>query len=118
MRNKKLYPLRTASVTPGAYFESLVPSTTTYRTATPSRFTYLLRRGSRGNKVTALQNLLARSADIYPEGLVTGYFGPLTEAAVKRFQIKYSIVASGDPVTTGYGLVGPKTRAKFNELVR
>lgn len=53
---------------------------------------------------------------MYPEKLVTGYFGPLTLKAVQRFQTKYGIVSSGSPSTTGYGRVGPRTRAKLNEL--
>ena len=52
---------------------------------------------------------------MYPEGLVTGYYGNLTKLAVGRFQIKYGIVTStGD---AGYGNVGPKTRAKINSLL-
>lgn len=46
-------------------------------------------RGMEGEDVRDLQNSLAENPDIYPEALVTGYFGPLTEAAVKRFQVKY-----------------------------
>ena len=68
-----------------------------------------LKRGSSGEDVTRLQQFLARDAAIYPEGLVTGYYGPLTEAAVKRWQAKYNIVSSGTPASTGYGVVGPRT---------
>ncbi|MBI3627574.1 MAG: fibronectin type III domain-containing protein [Candidatus Sungbacteria bacterium] len=46
---------------------------------------------------------------MYPEGLVTGYFGPLTEAAVKKLQEKQGIEA--------IGIVGPKTAIKINELL-
>ncbi|OGJ01513.1 hypothetical protein A3G98_00230 [Candidatus Nomurabacteria bacterium RIFCSPLOWO2_12_FULL_37_8] len=75
-----------------------------------------LYRGLRGTDVTTLQNVLIK------EGLLssdsnTGYFGPLTEAAVKAFQVKYGIVTSGTPSTTGYGSIGPRTRAKINEMV-
>lgn len=83
-------------------------------------FSRTLRRGSSGEDVRRLQEFLknppAGGPEIYPEGLVTGYLGSLTEAAVKRFQAKYGIVFYGDPVSTGYGLVGPKTRAKLNEI--
>ena len=82
------------------------------------KFYRILGRGVRGNEVKTLQEFFARSPDIYPEGLVTGYFGPLTEVAVKRFQVKYGIVSSGTAATTGYGLVGPRTRAKLNELYK
>ena len=47
-----------------------------------------LHRGSTGDEVRKLQEFLKQFPDIYPEGLVTGYFGPLTEAAVGRFQEK------------------------------
>ncbi|MBI5306453.1 peptidoglycan-binding protein [Candidatus Wolfebacteria bacterium] len=55
--------------------------------------------------------------DIYPQKIITGYFGVLTKQAVQRFQSKNNIVYSGDENTTGYGLVGPKTRKKLNEFV-
>ncbi len=65
-------------------------------------------------EVTELQEWLADMPDIYPEGLVTGYFGPATERAVQRYQAKHGIVSSGDPDTTGYGVFGPMTRGKVN----
>ncbi|MBI3573546.1 peptidoglycan-binding protein [Candidatus Kaiserbacteria bacterium] len=65
--------------------------------------------GSSGDEVTALQTFLAVDPTIYPEGLVTGYYGSLTAAAVTRFQAKYAI----DQV----GSVGPITRAKINDLL-
>lgn len=50
-------------------------------------------------------------AELYPEGIISGFFGSLTQKAVQRFQVKHGIVSSGTPGTTGYGHVGPKTRA-------
>ena len=44
---------------------------------------------------------------------MNGNFGPKTLAAVKRFQEKYGIAKEGQP---GYGVLGPKTRAKIEEL--
>lgn len=76
-----------------------------------------LYRGMTGNEVRSLQEFLkAQGTEVYPEGLVTGYFGPLTEAAVKRFQLKHQIVT--DKKDWGYGYVGPKTRAKINSLLK
>jgi peptidoglycan hydrolase-like protein with peptidoglycan-binding domain len=72
--------------------------------------------GIKSGDVTKLQQFLAKDLSVYPEGLITGYYGALTVNAVKRFQLKYSIVSSGTAATTGYGAVGPKTRAKLNEL--
>ncbi|MDO8552245.1 MAG: peptidoglycan-binding domain-containing protein [bacterium] len=70
-----------------------------------------LKRGSSGADVTRLQQFLAQDRSIYPEGIVSGTFGPLTEKAVQRFQVKNGIVNSGTPSTTGYGAVGPRTAA-------
>lgn len=79
------------------------------------RFTRPLRRGSSGEEVRHLQFLLVLDPVLYPEGLVTGYFGPATEAAVKRFQRKLGIITrEAEP---GFGRVGPKTREKLNELL-
>lgn len=71
-------------------------------------FTKTLQKGMTDPEVTTLQQVLKSDPSIYPEGLVTGYFGSLTEAAVKKFQAKYGI----DQV----GIVGPATRAKLNAL--
>jgi len=80
---------------------------------TEPKFTKTLQRGMREDEVKQLQEFLktppAGGPDIYPEGLVTGYFGSLTEKAVKKFQEKNGI----EPI----GTVGPKTRAKINELL-
>lgn len=83
--------------------------------ATPSAFglTKGLTIGSQGDEVTQLQSYLASDPSVYPEGKITGYFGSLTQAAVEKFQEKYGLAAKGD---AGYGFVGPKTRAKLEEL--
>lgn len=65
--------------------------------------------GARGGEVTKLQTFLAADVSVYPEGLVTGYFGALTKAAVARFQTKYGIPA--------VGRVGPMTLEKINSLI-
>lgn len=70
-----------------------------------------LKKGSTGDDVTRLQQFLSRDSAIYPEALATGYYGSLTEAAVKRWQAKYNVVSSGTPESTGYGVVGPRTAA-------
>lgn len=55
---------------------------------------------------------------VYPEAIYSGYYGSLTEKAVKLFQKKYNIVSSGAPSTTGYGRVGWATMTKLNELYK
>lgn len=68
-----------------------------------------LRQGIKGNDVEVLQTILALDPTIYPEGMVTGYFGPLTKKAVTRFQAKYNLTADG--------IVGLKTKTVLeNEL--
>lgn len=67
-----------------------------------------LKRGLTGEDVKALQTFLSQFPDIYPEGLVTGYYGALTESAVKKWQEKQGIES--------VGVVGPKTLARINEI--
>jgi len=69
-----------------------------------------LRIGIRGEDVKLLQELLKTDPAIYPEGLVTGYFGSLTEKAVRKFQKKFGIDQVGE--------VGPITRAQINRLLK
>ena len=70
--------------------------------------------GASGGNVTSLQQFLATDASIYPEGLVTGYFGSLTRAAVQRFQCREAIVCAGG---LGYGRVGPRTLTVINAMI-
>lgn len=65
--------------------------------------------GQSGTQVTNLQTFLAANPSVYPQGLVTGYYGALTQNAVMNFQRLYGI----SPV----GRVGPITLAKINELI-
>ena len=68
-----------------------------------------LRRGMGGDEVRDLQEFLAEDRDVYPEGLITGFFGPMTENAVRKFQRKHGIESVGE--------IGPKTRARIHELL-
>ena len=68
-----------------------------------------MKRGSSGDDVRRLQQFLAKDPGVYPEGTVSGTYGPLTEVAVKRWQVKFNIVISGTPASTGFGVVGPRT---------
>ncbi|KKW36480.1 MAG: hypothetical protein UY81_C0026G0002 [Candidatus Giovannonibacteria bacterium GW2011_GWA2_53_7] len=94
--------------------ENSAPTTPSSPAAAPrTAFNRPLGAGSKGTDITALQRILKN------EGLLsvpaTGYFGALTESAVKAFQEKYNIAKPGD---SGYGFVGPKTRAKLNGLMQ
>ncbi|KKU76274.1 MAG: hypothetical protein UY03_C0040G0002 [Parcubacteria group bacterium GW2011_GWA2_47_64] len=71
-------------------------------------FTQDLKIGSRSAQVKTLQEKLSADKTLYPEGLTTGYYGSLTQAAVKRFQKKHNLAATGS--------IDLKTRAKLNEI--
>lgn len=63
-------------------------------------FTRVLRRGDSGKDVSALQEVLAEMPEIYPDGTdlsttVTGYYGVLTEGAVKKFQDQNDLKKTG-----------------------
>lgn len=79
----------------------------------PTRY---LKRGSEGNDVANLQIFLSQESSVYPEGSVTGTYGPATERAVARWQSQYGIVSSGDSVRTGLGSVGPRTLSLLHTL--
>ena len=78
-----------------------------------------LSAGSRGASVKSLQQFLNTHGFVIASsgpgslGNETELFGSLTVKAVQKFQEQYGIASPG---TTGYGRVGPKTRAKINEL--
>ncbi|MBI2086964.1 MAG: peptidoglycan-binding protein [Candidatus Zambryskibacteria bacterium] len=82
-------------------------------------FTSNLSLGSRGGSVKALQQFLNTHGFIIAStgpgspGNETETFGSLTVQAVRKFQEQYNIAKPG---VAGYGTVGPKTRAKINEL--
>jgi len=65
--------------------------------------------GQTSTNVTNLQIFLASDPSIYPQGKVTGYFGPLTKSAVMNFQSVYGI--------SQVGRVGPATLEKINSLI-
>lgn len=91
--------------------------------AIPARaaFARALTVGSVGEDVRTLQIVLnsdpatqIASSGAGAPGSETTRFGPLTRVAVQKFQVKYGLANAG---SAGYGYVGPKTRAKLNELL-
>lgn len=83
-------------------------------------FTVNLSFGMSDNaQVRCLQEFLKNQGSaIYPEGLVTGNFGPLTRAAVVRFQERYATeILSPLGLSGGTGFFGPSSRAKVNGLL-
>lgn len=71
--------------------------------------THQLDLGDRGIDVTNLQTFFAADPSIYPQGLITGYFGTLTRSAVMSYQASNGISPAGR--------VGPITLAKINEQI-
>src|SRR3989344_5037917 len=90
-----------------AAFAILMPSLSFAATCVDLSRTLSL--NTKGTDVSSLQQFLRDNAGY--TGAITGNFGPLTQAAVQKFQREKGIVSSGTPLTTGYGSVGPRTRA-------
>lgn len=68
-----------------------------------------LRLGSKSDAVKALQAILAADPEIYPEGLITGTYGPLTARAVERFQRKHGLAQ--------LGAIGPETLERLRGML-
>ncbi|OHA84445.1 MAG: hypothetical protein A2408_04010 [Candidatus Yonathbacteria bacterium RIFOXYC1_FULL_52_10] len=75
--------------------------------ASTFNFTQNLVVGSTGEEVTKLQERLLADGLLASDVTPTGYFGSLTEGAVKKFQELYGIEMTGT--------VGPLTRAALNK---
>ena len=107
-------PFKTTTLTNCTLTTPAPVSTAKPTTLTPAySITSALDLGSTGPEVAQLQTLLSSLPGIYPEKLITGVFGPRTQAAVQRFQLQHGLAKPGDPA---YGFVGPATRAKLNSL--
>lgn len=105
-----VYQASSASCPRGNY---TCTTTATSRTAAVSS-SQTLKVGSRGDSVVLMQRLLIQKGFL-AAGNDSGYFGALTKAAVQKFQRDNGIASSGTEATTGYGAIGPKTRAKLIE---
>jgi hypothetical protein len=65
--------------------------------------------GAQGDDVKDLQKFLVDEG--YLDGKhVSAYFGPLTKAALQKWQAAQGIISAGNATTTGWGVVGPRTR--------
>lgn len=79
-------------------------------TSAKQKITQYLVRGMRGGEVIILQEFLQKHGwGIPDDGPVTGFFGKVTETAVKKFQESNELRPEG--------LVGPKTRALINAIL-
>jgi peptidoglycan hydrolase-like protein with peptidoglycan-binding domain len=68
-----------------------------------------LQIGMSGSDVGVMQTFFKQDASIYPEGLVTNYFGGMTRAAVRNFQARNGIAT--------VGRVGPQTLPVLNAAI-
>ncbi|OHA91517.1 MAG: hypothetical protein A2758_00140 [Candidatus Zambryskibacteria bacterium RIFCSPHIGHO2_01_FULL_49_18] len=102
-----------------AQMQALTGAPAAQVSAVSGKITSNLSAGSRGSSVKTLQQFLntrgfaVASSGPGSPGRETEMFGSLTVKAVQKFQEQYGIAKPGVP---GYGTVGPKTRAKINEL--
>ncbi|MDE1925550.1 MAG: peptidoglycan-binding protein, partial [Patescibacteria group bacterium] len=79
------------------------PATTTASTTAPftSNMIGFLRLGDKGDGVKLLQTMLAADPSVYPQGIISGFFGPMTAEALKLYQQKHGLER--------VGFIGPKT---------
>lgn len=73
-----------------------------------------LKKGDDNAEVVELQERL-RDEGYFTFHTSTGYFGTITEEAVRKYQCAKGIVCYGTPEKTGWGLVGKRTRASLNK---
>lgn len=100
----QMYCVQNAGAKCLAYFDS------TGTTGTPVFCRYPnmnLRRGMGGEAVSALQQFLQDEG--FLQSTATGYYGGMTETAVREWQAKNGLVSDGNAYTTGWGAVGPRT---------
>lgn len=90
-----------------------IPPPTSQPPATPNPLTTSLYYGIRNTQVKILQSFLAQLGYMSAAN-ATGFFGSITQGAVKQFQCDYNVVCNGDIWSTGWGFVGQKTRNAMN----
>jgi hypothetical protein len=108
-RNRMLLPLPSVPLTPTVSLSTTAPKCELLLTA-------YLRQGwnNDSDQVKKLQNFLNKQGFLVP---VTGYFGSLTEAAVKAFQAAHNAeVLTPWGITEPTGFVFKTTRYKINTL--
>ncbi len=111
---------KTTQETPSVVSSPSAVSVPNSVSGTKISFTRALKVKMTGSDVKLLQQVLNSDPDTRvaksgagSHGSETNYFGTQTWNAVKKFQEKHKVAKKGD---SGYGLVGPKTRAKLEEL--
>ncbi|MEI8130465.1 MAG: peptidoglycan-binding domain-containing protein [bacterium] len=98
--------IRFSKVFGGMIAATVIVATCSPLLASAATLTRQLQQGMSGSDVSSLQTFLAVDPTIYPQGLVTGYFGTLTTSAVSNFQVRNNL--------PGVGRVGPATLVVIN----
>lgn len=106
----KIQQYSNTQTTPTTPTTSVIPVTTTGQETKCPILERTLSLGARGTDVTDLQYFLF-AEELISQSSITGTYDVTTENAVGRWQASHGIVSSGNAVTTGYGAVGPRTRA-------
>lgn len=78
--------------------------------ATSAILTDDLSYGATNKSIEKIQKLLATDSEIYGDGTISGFFGPKTQDAIRRFQTRFGL----DPV----GVVGPSTKAVLEAFMK
>jgi len=124
LQDKNPIPVRGAVNDSSVTQTLLVTPTTTLNPVSvaqsPSQgsFSHTLQVGASGDDVKSLQKLLARDSSLYPEGMITGYFGTLTKQAVIKFQERYKDqILTPAGLSQGTGFVGQGTLRQLNMLM-
>lgn len=91
------------------FFTIILPAAFIFLTigAPASVYARSLYLGLSGDDVTVLQRALIAKG--YLNAAATGYFGPLTKAAVEKFQCDTGIICAHATIS-GYGIYGPRTQ--------
>ena len=97
----------TTNCPPGLICKPVSPPSTISTVVKSTPITEFLTIGSSDAQVLALQKFLAQNGFLKPQ-YETGYYGTLTQSAVKSFQSAHNIPT--------VGTVGPLTRAAINAL--
>jgi hypothetical protein len=103
---------------------SPIPSVTTTPPSSPvitGTITANLTFGQTHPQVLLVQQILNKKGFVIASsgpgssGNETTMFGSLTRAAIQKFQCANAIACEGNEYTTGYGRIGPRTRALLNQ---
>lgn len=65
--------------------------------------------GTTDDDIAKVQEILAADPTLYPSGLKTGYFGPMTKEAIMKFQAKFGLEVTGE--------LNDETRAAFETIM-